>query len=73
VAAGHFAAFFSREKRENDYLWGRLDAVERIMGLLVGDAPELCRQGFAAILDEEEPELTKVRPLVEDLRWQVSQ
>lgn len=71
VAAGHFAAFFSREKRENDYLWGRLDAAERIVGLLVGDAPELSRQAFTAILDEEESELTKVRPLLEDLRRQV--
>jgi patatin-related protein len=71
VAAGHFAAFFSREKRENDYLWGRLDAAERIVGLLVGDAPEVSRQAFTAILDEEESDLTKVRPLLEDLRRQV--
>lgn len=73
VAAGHFAAFFSREKRENDYLWGRLDAAERIMGLLLGEAPGLCREAFAAILDEEEPQLTEVGPLLENLRRQVSQ
>ena len=73
VAAGHFAAFFSRDKRENDYLWGRLDAAERIVGLLLGAAePELCGGAFKAILDEEEPELKTVRGLVQSLREQVT-
>jgi patatin-related protein len=32
---GHAYAFFSREARENDYLWGRLDAAERLVRLLL--------------------------------------
>ena len=32
---GHAYAFFSRKARENDYLWGRLDAAERIVRLLL--------------------------------------
>ena len=32
---GHAFAFFSREARENDYLWGRLDAAERLVRLLL--------------------------------------
>jgi len=75
VAAGHFAAFFSRDKRENDYLWGRLDTAERIVGLLLGATPPpaLCQRAFKAILDEEEPELTTIRGLFEHLRGQLTQ
>jgi hypothetical protein len=32
---GHAYAFFSRKARENDYLWGRLDAAERLVRLLL--------------------------------------
>ena len=50
----HFNAFFSREARENDYLWGRLDGAEQLIRLLLGEegvgyAPE----AFQAILAEE--------------------
>lgn len=31
----HFGAFFSRKGREGDYLWGRLDAAERLIKLLL--------------------------------------
>jgi patatin-related protein len=31
----HFGAFFSRRGREGDYLWGRLDAAERLIKLLL--------------------------------------
>jgi hypothetical protein len=34
VTLGHFGAFFSRPGRENDYLWGRLDGIERLIVLL---------------------------------------
>jgi patatin-related protein len=30
----HFGAFFQRERREKDYLWGRLDGAERLMAVL---------------------------------------
>jgi patatin-related protein len=73
VAAGHFAAFFSRDRRENDYLWGRLDAAERLIGLVLGERPEdLCHSAFAAVLDQEEPRLKEVRELTRHLRGQVS-
>jgi len=37
TALHHFWAFFTREGRENDYLWGRLDAAERLIALLLDD------------------------------------
>jgi patatin-related protein len=36
----HFGAFFDRQGRECDYLWGRLDAVERLVKLLLDARPE---------------------------------
>jgi len=72
----HFGAFFERRYRENDYLWGRLDAAERMVGLLLGteDHPDrvvLCQKLFSAILDEEESALQTIDPLVRQLRAQV--
>jgi patatin-related protein len=70
----HFRGFFKREYRENDYLWGRLDAAERMIGIVLGpDHPELrawCGRAFTAILDEEEPALQLVKPLVSHVRHQ---
>jgi hypothetical protein len=74
---GHFAAFFSREARENDYLWGRLDAAERLLHLLLndaaagpGDAPSspVYGRAFAAIVADEEPHLHTVPDLLRALR-----
>ena len=72
-----FGAFFSRAFRENDYLWGRLHAVERLFSIVAsaastpidGDALDalLCR-AFTAILDEEEERLTRVPDLFSELR-----
>lgn len=72
----HFGAFFSRPGREGDYLWGRLDAAERLVTLLLddphrpgtGDAdPAECARAFRAVLDAERGELTEAGGLVEDL------
>ena len=73
VAAGHFAAFFSRDRRENDYLWGRLDGAERLITLLFrGEPPEdTCHAAFGAILDEEKSKLGKVQDLIQELRAQL--
>lgn len=38
VGLGHFAGFYRRSWRANDYMWGRLDAATRIVDLLL-DAP----------------------------------
>ena len=34
VRLGHFAAFFSRAYRENDYLLGRLHAIDRLIDIV---------------------------------------
>jgi patatin-related protein len=64
----HFGAFFAREARENDYLWGRLDAADRIFHLLF---PAPRQQDLAAalraILDEERPNLQTVQAAIADL------
>jgi patatin-related protein len=62
VSLKHFGAFFSRSGREKDYLWGRLDAAERLVGLLLDDPdapglsppdPAACRPVFEAVLADE--------------------
>ena len=54
VALHHFGAFFKRSAREHDYLWGRLDAVEQLLGLLDSKLPDaIYRQGFDAVFAEE--------------------
>ncbi len=74
-----FGAFFSRSFRENDYLWGRLHATERLIDIVGSAAPAgrpldpatkdaLMRRAFHAILDEEEGRLTNVAPLIGELR-----
>jgi patatin-related protein len=35
IKLGHFAGFYRRSWRANDYLWGRLDAATRIVDLIV--------------------------------------
>ena len=69
----HFAAFFDRAFRENDYLWGRLDGTERLLGLLLpaGEVAPGCADAFDAILTEEAPDLPTTRRLVEHLRTQL--
>jgi patatin-related protein len=74
----HFGAFFERAGRENDYLWGRLDGAERLIGLLIGrEDPGFrtwCTRAFEAILDEEARATPPLpAPLVEDLRDRVAQ
>ena len=50
----HFGAFFDRAGREGDYLWGRLDAVERLVKLLLdvrGHPPTLATIGAASAVE----------------------
>jgi hypothetical protein len=79
----HFGAFFSLEYRQNDYLWGRLHASERLIDIVLDaariegaghdiDALALKIQAFNAILDEEEQELTACRDLIKQLRIEVA-
>ena len=74
----HFGAFFSRAFRENDYLLGRLQAIDRLIDIvcdsagreaLAGvDVQALKRQAFEHVLRREESHLPHVRPLVDALR-----
>jgi patatin-related protein len=74
-----FGAFFSRRFRENDYLWGRLHAAERLITVVASAVPPgrelpaeviagLQDAAFRAILDEEAERLTTVPELVAELR-----
>jgi patatin-related protein len=77
----HFAGFLSRSRREHDYLWGRLDAAERLIDI-VSDAAAmegalgktdirmLKRDAFRAILDTEEHHLQD-RDLIAVVRSEV--
>lgn len=70
-AYAHFGAFLSRRKRETDYLWGRLDATERLISLVVGDRPsEAYKLAFQAVLDNEQAagSLGKIPKLVASLK-----
>ncbi|MGH8338049.1 MAG: DUF3376 domain-containing protein, partial [Gammaproteobacteria bacterium] len=82
IEFNNFGAFFSRAYRENDYLWGRLHGVDRLIDILISSLPETGTIGaedrlrykhlaFHAILDQEEVRLTKVKPLIESLRAEV--
>lgn len=77
-----FGAFFSRAFRENDYLWGRLHAVERLFAIVESAMPpggslppgtltSLRARAFAAVLEEEHQRLGTVTNLVEELRQRV--
>ncbi|WP_230480605.1 patatin-like protein [Sphingomonas sp. Leaf21] len=77
-----FGAFFSRNYRENDYLWGRLHGAERMIDIAVSTLPSTIRlkpgavaafkrRAFLAILDEEEHRLTAIAPLITSLRREI--
>jgi patatin-related protein len=52
----HFGAFFDRPGRERDYVWGRLDAAERLVKLLMDARPE--PRTIASLTEPEVPELS---------------
>lgn len=80
---GHFAAFFSRRARENDYLWGRLHAADRLVDIVASagaagiiasgvDLTELKARLFRAILRAEKPYLNAVPDLLHDIGREVA-
>ena len=79
TAFAGFGGFLSAAARENDYLWGRLHAAERLVGIVASavggpgapDASELRvfrKRAFEAILDEEASRLRAVPGLIARLR-----
>jgi patatin-related protein len=76
----NFGAFFSRDYRENDYLWGRLHGAERMIDLIAstvsGDVPQdsiiaAKRAAFLAVLEEEEIAGRCQRGLLDQIRGEV--
>ena len=76
----NFGAFFSRDYRENDYLWGRLHGAERMLDLVASTVstpvPEARlraakRAVFLAVLEEEEIAGRCQRGLIDQIRMEV--
>ena len=79
IGFGHFAAFLSRAYRENDYLLGRLHALDRLIDIVFDsaaldsnrdriDVAALKQRAFIRILDAEEKHLTHSGELIGALR-----
>ena len=78
TAFQQFAAFLSRGYRENDYLLGRLHAIDRLIDLVcdaaeaeshtASDIAALKRKAFTRILDAEEARLPTCKDMIAELR-----
>jgi hypothetical protein len=64
TALFHFGAFLNREWRQNDLMWGRLDAAERIIRCVSQEANTLIHEANLAIAGSEE-RLTQLRKTYE--------
>jgi hypothetical protein len=84
VELGSFGAFFSRRFRENDYLWGRLTAAERLVDIIASSAKDAVeheqvdltdckRRLFLSILDAEQDKLSEIGDEIELLRRDAEQ
>jgi len=82
TAMRSFGAFFSREDRENDYLWGRLNGAERLIDLLYKQATTegvdhkidlvaIKKSAFTGILDAEKAHLKTVPELFEKIKLRI--
>lgn len=79
AALNKFGAFFSRKLRENDYLWGRLLAAERLFEIVSsstsgGSAEKVCElkaKLYMAIVKEEEPHLLHSSVLIRSLKARI--
>jgi hypothetical protein len=77
-----FGGFLSRATRENDYLWGRLHAVDRLFDILASTGPASMRNtidfhalkkaAFERVIEEESGRLTLVPDLVARIRDAIS-
>jgi patatin-related protein len=84
IGFGHFAAFLSRAYRENDYLLGRLHAIDRLIDIVCDsaridaahegiDVSALKQRAFTRVLDAEAPHLTESAELIAALRRRVAE
>lgn len=82
TALRRFGGFFNRSYRENDYLWGRLNAADRLVDIIVSAVGEsgvshdlevlsIKRRLFEAILDAEEPFLKADKNLIRTIREEI--
>lgn len=82
IHLGRFGGFFSRAHRENDYLWGRLHAIDRLIDIVYDaalgqgtestvDRKALKLKAFRLVLDREAANLAVSRGLIEDLRHEL--
>ncbi len=53
VGLGHFAGFYRRSWRANDFMWGRLDAAARLVDMLLARPSDECGDGKAATRAEK--------------------
>lgn len=77
-----FGGFLSRETRENDYLWGRLHAVDRLFDILATTVPASTRDSidfhalkkaaFERVIEEEAGRLSLIPDLVARIRDAIS-
>ena len=77
-----FGGFLSRATRENDYLWGRLHAVDRLFDILASTLPTSAREAidfhalkkaaFERVIEEEAGRLSLIPDLVARIRDAIS-
>ncbi|MDP3844124.1 MAG: patatin-like protein [Oxalobacteraceae bacterium] len=77
-----FGGFLSRATRENDYLWGRLHAIDRLFDILASTVPAssgatidfhaLKKAAFERVIEEEAGRLSLIPDLVARLRDAIS-
>ncbi|MGO9007428.1 MAG: patatin-like protein [Beijerinckiaceae bacterium] len=83
IGFAHFAAFLSRAYRENDYLLGRIHALDRLIDIVCNSARldmngeraailALKKRGFTQILDAEEKHLPNSAALIAALRGAIA-
>jgi patatin-related protein len=83
VSLMSFGAFFNRSWREHDYLWGRINAADRLIDILTSaigqnaiksvDLARLRQRLFQAIVDEEEQHLRSDPGLIPSIRRKIAQ
>lgn len=77
-----FGGFLNRATRENDYLWGRLHAVDRLFDILASTLPvavrvtidfhALKKDGFERVIEEEAKRLSLIPELVKEIRGAIA-